>query len=746
MDRLNEWTERKGRGWEGDVPPVEGLTMREEVDKLLAQLPEEGTIKLAYTAGTLLSAKRSLLVMAPGPVKTINTFEQQRRGSAANKALLLPGSGSDGLYSTGGGVAAEGLEDARPVATEGGRGRCTNNAGGGTGLGDEERRTQATPTTAVKTKTTTTTLCRAADTAFESVIFMLRSLGSPIQMCEMVECLSRRTWLSDDQLYSFLDAFSDEPRMSEPRCRVFLALLPNIRHNTLKALGEHLSQRVKHLQGIPLPDFSAGAPKRVTAGAAARARAAAAARQREGTGGPPLMRWERDAAMARMDEERKEQAEAEEAARRAKILDDGWKGGPFLDGLGNDIVGVLAGCSASTFRRFGLEGCLTPLEEERLGSVIEGSSAYFNPFAPQGHYNLDMTLPSDREVFRALLGLDKVNRAHVGMKGLLDPSQHGNSHHLRNFRLGGGRPVKFGLLSRRRARTKLNKRGAKTTKKKAAKQAKEPAKAKKTTNKAPAGKTEAGNAKPSSRDNKNARGAKGKSPQMEKRLPLESVKLAGTRGGFVKRFPTMPTASRISFDFLHYIRPSPGANSTPKECFDQLVQFLSNWMSCGNANGGNGEDDNDDDEVNDSSAIDVNPSNGGGGGANTNDNGHDDGGAVKRKKGRVIVNFLRNLCHVFYFNCNQVVDLLRVFPREDDEHESRVEKDNEAGTRKEAGSSCREEVFVAVVCRITDESNLDLCLGALTDREVSRCEARLGPVALFMPTQPDGEYKLDLRA
>lgn len=140
--------------------------------------------------------------------------------------------------------------------------------------------------------------------------------------------------------------------MSEPRCRVFLALLPNIRHNTLKALGEHLSQRVKRLQGIPPPDFSAGAPKRVTAGAAARARAAAAARQREGTGGPPLMRWERDAAMARMDEEKKEQAEAEEAARRAKILDDGWKEGPFLHGLGDDLVGVLAGCSVSTFRRF----------------------------------------------------------------------------------------------------------------------------------------------------------------------------------------------------------------------------------------------------------------------------------------------------------------------------------------------------------------------------------------------------------
>ncbi|CAB1118437.1 unnamed protein product [Ectocarpus sp. CCAP 1310/34] len=573
--------------------------------------------------------------MAPGPVKTTNTFDQQRRGSADNKALLPPGDGSDGLYSTGGGIAAGGIEDAQPVATEGGRGRCTNNAGDGTDLSNEERRTQVMPTKATKTKTTTTTLCRAADRAFESVIFMLRSLGSPIQ-----------------------------PRMSEPRCRVFLALLPNIRHNTLKALGEHLSQRVKRLQGIPPPDFSAVAPKRVTAGAAARARAAAAARQREGTGGPPLMRWERDAAMARMDEERKEQAEAEEAARRAKILDDGWKGGPFLDGLGNDIVGVLAGCAASTFRRFGLEDCLTPLEEERLGSVVEGSSAYFNPFAPQGHYNLDMTLPSDREVFRALLGLDK-------------------------------------------------------------------AKAKKTTSKAPAGKTKTGNAKPSSRDNKNARGEKGKSPQTEKRLPLESVK---------------PAASRISFDFLHYIRPSPGATSTPKECFDELVQFLSKWMSCGNANGGNGEDDNDDDKVNGASAIDVNASNGGGGGADTNDNEHDDSGAVKRKKGRVIVNFLRNLCHVFYFSCNQVVDLLRVFPGEDDEHESGKEEGNEAGTGNEAGSSCREEVFVAVVCRITDESNLDICLGALTDREVSRCEARLGPVALFMPTQPDGEYKLDLRA
>lgn len=30
------------------------------------------------------------------------------------------------------------------------------------------------------------------------------------QMCEMVECLSRRTWLTDNQLCAVLDAFSDE--------------------------------------------------------------------------------------------------------------------------------------------------------------------------------------------------------------------------------------------------------------------------------------------------------------------------------------------------------------------------------------------------------------------------------------------------------------------------------------------------------------------------------------------------------
>lgn len=58
--------------------------------------------------------------------------------------------------------------------------------------------------------------------------------------------------------------------------------------------------------------------------------------------------------------------------------------------------------------RFGLEGYLTELEIGHLGGMVE-SSAYFNPFAPAGHYNLNMAIPGERDVFRAILGLDKVN-------------------------------------------------------------------------------------------------------------------------------------------------------------------------------------------------------------------------------------------------------------------------------------------------------------------------------------------------
>lgn len=65
-------------------------------------------------------------------------------------------------------------------------------------------------------------------------------------------------------------------------------------------------------------------------------------------------------------------------------------------------------------------------------------------------FSLDLTLVARRSPWRpypSLIVTLKVNRAHVGINGLLDPSQHGNGHHFRNFRLGGGRPFKFGLVS-----------------------------------------------------------------------------------------------------------------------------------------------------------------------------------------------------------------------------------------------------------------------------------------------------------
>jgi len=104
----------------------------------------------------------------------------------------------------------------------------------------------------------------------------------------------------------------------------------------------------------------------------------------------------------------------------------------------------------------------------------------------------------------------------------------------------------------------------------------------------------------------------------------------------VKRYPTMPTVSRISFDFLHYIRPPPGSAAVPKESFEQLVHFLTSWNCRRHDSGASMKNE------------DVN-------GRDTNAR-HDKRGidpAAKTKSG-LTVNLLRNLCHVFYFDCNQV--------------------------------------------------------------------------------------------
>ena len=112
---------------------------------------------------------------------------------------------------------------------------------------------------------------------------------------------------------------------------------------------------------------------------------------------------------------------------------------------------------------------------------------------------------------------------------------------------------------------------------------------------------------------------------------------AGTQG-FVKRYPTMPTVSRISFDFLHYVRPPAEATPVPKDSFEQLVHFLTSWSR--------------DRKVSGNGRVDDSGLNDGDGAAANGDGGNQQ--LPTTDSDRLTVNLLRNLCHVFYFDCDQV--------------------------------------------------------------------------------------------
>lgn len=113
----------------------------------------------------------------------------------------------------------------------------------------------------------------------------------------------------------------------------------------------------------------------------------------------------------------------------------------------------------------------------------------------------------------------------------------------------------------------------------------------------------------------------------------------------MKRYPTMPTVARISFDFLHYIRPPARSTPAPKESFEQLVHFLKNWQCRRTAVNGDGE-------VADGGLDKDGSFNGDNGNADNGDGG--DELAPRTASDGLTINLLRNLCHVFYFDCNQV--------------------------------------------------------------------------------------------
>ncbi|CAM9108325.1 unnamed protein product, partial [Hapterophycus canaliculatus] len=371
-------------------------------------LPGEGTLQLTYTVGKLISPKQSLLLGDSSEDTASKRFpsgsdtSERPCRNAAHRGGARQNSGATSDQPRPGAENIGSVEGDRRAGVAGDEAGDRTNTGAGVGFESGFYIGEAGSGGSSS----------SSETGFEAMMYMLRSLGSPIQMCEMVECLSRRTWLTDHQLCIIFDAFSDEPKMSEPRCRAFLALLPNFRHNRLRALARHLSQRVRRLQGIPPPQPPAQPTKRATA-AAARAREAAAAQiERD-----QALSWQQGGNTTPVETEREKKKKAEDAEatrRRAEVMNDGWREGPLFQNLGDGVddcdgmvLGLLAGCSFSTFQRFGLNGRLTPVEATRLGRVVEGS-AYFNPFAPQGHYNLDMTMSTDRNIFRALLGLDKV--------------------------------------------------------------------------------------------------------------------------------------------------------------------------------------------------------------------------------------------------------------------------------------------------------------------------------------------------
>lgn len=147
--------------------------------------------------------------------------------------------------------------------------------------------------------------------------------------------------------------------MSEPRCRAFLALLPNIRHNNLRNLARNLTPRVKRLQGVPPPDPAKEAKEEaareraklgqvgVAAAARARARALRAAQERqetEGGRGGDSEGMRVGSAAAREQDRRKQD---EETRRRA--LEKGWMEGDFF---GEVDIEMLAGCSTATLQRY----------------------------------------------------------------------------------------------------------------------------------------------------------------------------------------------------------------------------------------------------------------------------------------------------------------------------------------------------------------------------------------------------------
>lgn len=170
--------------------------------------------------------------------------------------------------------------------------------------------------------------------------------------------------------------------MSEPRCRTFPALIPNIRHNNLRVLAKGLAPRLKRIQGISQPDTEKEAREiNVKNRAKIGLTTAACARETRPARKTGMVMLER----IKVGEQSQEWTEGTGPGRE---LEGGWEEGPFFRVV--DIEAI-AGSASSAFRR-----CVAQ-RHIKAGSSKLGYSAEIDCFT-QVHASMSVTTTSSVEV------------------------------------------------------------------------------------------------------------------------------------------------------------------------------------------------------------------------------------------------------------------------------------------------------------------------------------------------------------
>ncbi|CAM9470114.1 unnamed protein product [Chrysoparadoxa australica] len=289
--------------------------------------------------------------------------------------------------------------------------------------------------------------------------------------------------------------------------------------------------------------------------------------------------------------------------------------------------------------------------------------------------------------------VDEANRFFVHAHGLLRSTKDG--HAVRNFKINKA-PVSFRLLTKRKkiVKKKVKRRRKVAFKKKG--KGPGPAKA------GAAGKGKEGKKKKKKKAKAPAKAAKSKTSRRSRgagQAAEQAQVQAAPAPNFLSRgeYPKLPRHSRVSFDFAHALRPPPHAVAVAPRPFNDLVNQLI-----------------------------TNPS-------------------IKDASTEVKINALRSLSHLFFFTAEQIAELMLLLSRNADIPSVEAAEEEDLPLNRTNDEGVMREVLVSLHGRCTDEHNMAVCLDMLSEEGMEEMEERLGKVALFMPTDPDGDYKLDLK-